>query len=364
MTLSADEFMSEVLEDIEVSSASCSPSNYSFEISDNDNRVLTLAPRVQSFQRFFHFFTNQPKEPTASDFTFLNMIGEGHSGRVCLARHNETGLLYAIKVINRAKRKCWALNERNIALELGHPFIASVVTTFENEHNVFLVMDFMIGGDLRFHIRRQRRFSDSQVRLYLAEIALALSHLHKLGIVYRDLKPANILIDADGHIRLVDFGLAKSLCNGEKEKAFCGTHEYIAPEMIEGSEYGFAVDWWSFGVVAYELMFGLTPFRSDNVGRLFDMILHRPLRMIGKVDDVTKDFLTRLLAKNANDRLGCGEAGEEEIFHHPYFHDMNWDAVFGKEIFPEFIPPQSADALANFDESVTKEKIPSLEDGW
>lgn len=364
MTLSADESMSDIDEDIEVAGASYSPSDNSFEISDQDNRILTLSPRIQSFHRFVEFFTNQPKEPTVTDFTFLNMIGEGHSGRVVLAKHDPSGMLYAIKVISREKRKLWALNERNIALELGHPFIANIVTTFENEKNVFLVMEFMIGGDLGFHIRRQRRFSESQIRLYLAEIALALTHLHKLGIVYRDLKPGNILLDSCGHIKLVDFGLAKSLCNGEKEKSFCGTNEYIAPEMIEGAEYGFAVDWWAFGVVAYELMFGITPFRSENVSRLFDMIIKRPFKLMGKVDQATSDFLTRLLAKKAGDRLGCGELGEEEIFYHPYFQGINWEAVYEKTVTPQFVPQQSEDSLANFDPSVTKEQIPSIEDGW
>lgn len=301
------------------------------------------------------------KMPKLSDFTIISKIGCGHSGEVLLAKHIKTNQYYALKSIpkeNIYKSKvARAISERNILMEASHPFITRLISTFQTDERLFLVLEFIQGGDLLFHINQGLRLSPETIRLYLAEIATALSYLHHLGVVFRDLKPSNILIGKDGHLKLTDFGLSRYLIDDSVTKSFCGTSEYIAPEMIKNQGYGFAVDWWAFGVLAYLLFEGILPFRSLNLSRLYNQITSSPLKFMKKLPDDTTDFIQKLLIKDPECRLGCGKQGDSEIFDHPFFKDIIWKDVYYKKYDPDF-KPYSGDYNEmnyNFDKSVTSQ---------
>lgn len=285
-----------------------------------------------------------------NDFQFLSSIGRGFSGEVLLCRYVPTGKLVALKSIPKEgiqRSNCikHAFAERNILMQASTPFITRLLSTFQTGNSFYFVLEFVQGGDLAKQILHKRTFSQYQIQLYLAEIALALSHLHKLGIVFRDLKPANILIDSKGHLKLTDFGLAKYLLVEDHTTSMCGTHEYLAPEMIKGASYSFAVDWWAYGVVAYQLLQGVLPFESQNLNKLYERIVKSSLRFWKPIPENAKSLIQGLLKKSPEKRLGCGENGEGEIFDHPYFSGIDWDRVKNKEYQMEFIPEISRDLL-------------------
>ena len=196
-------------------------------------------------------------------------------------------------------------------------------------------------------------------RFYAAEITSALSYLHSLNIVYRDLKPENILLGATGHIVLTDFGLCKeNLKVGETTTTFCGTPEYLAPEVLRKQDYGRAVDWWCLGVVTYEMLYGLPPFYSRDVAEMYDNILHKPLRLRPHITPSARNLLEGLLQKNKEQRLGSGIGGAKDIRAHPFFRTINWDDLYHKRIEPPFNPNVSGDLdLRHFDPEFTREVV-------
>lgn len=223
-------------------------------------------------------------------------------------------------------------------------------------------MDYCGGGELFFWLKKDRRFSQQKARLFAAEIILALQALHSHDIIYRDLKPENILLDLEGHIRLTDFGLSKEAVSGAGAnggtKTFCGTPEYLAPEILENKGHGKAVDWWSLGTLIYEMLTGLPPFYDQNMQRMYDKILNAPLRFPSFMSAEAKDLLTGLLTRKVGDRLGSGPTDAEEIKAHPFFKGIDWEAVARKEIIPEFKPPNRLGSIdtSNFDVEFTAEK--------
>ncbi|OHS97430.1 RAC-alpha serine/threonine-protein kinase [Tritrichomonas foetus] len=306
--------------------------------------------------------------PSINDFVIEKKIGSGYSGEVLLAQNIRTMKYYALKSIPKqnlmkSHRIMRTMAERNILMRASHPFITNLVSTFQTSDRLFLVLEFVSGGDLLFHMNRSVMFEDSQIKLYLAEIATALSYLHNMGIVFRDLKPSNILIGEDGHLKLTDFGHAKYLVddkNNTCKYSLCGTYEYLAPEMIEQNAYTFAVDWWAFGVLAYQMICGILPFKNMNLNRLFYMIVNTPLRFMTKIDSSAQDMIEKLLIKNPSERLGCGEKGEKEIFDHPYFADIDWDLVYNKKYQPSFLPDTTKyDIVANFEKKITSQ-VPEI----
>lgn len=296
---------------------------------------------------------NSHSNLSLKDFQLLSVIGRGFSGEVILGRYIPTGKLVALKSIpkegiqnsNTIKH---AFAERNILMQASTPFITRLLSTFQTSDSLFFVLEFVRGGDLGKYISNGKVFSEYQIRVYLAEIAVALSHLHKLGIVFRDLKPGNILIDSKGHLKLTDFGLAKYLLVEDHATSLCGTHEYLAPEMIKGASYNFAVDWWAYGVVAYQLLEGVLPFESPNLNKLYERIVRSPLRFWKPVLNDAKNLIQGLLQKNPEKRLGCSENGEGEIFEHPYFQSIDWEKIKRKEYTMEFIPELSREQMAQY----------------
>jgi serine/threonine protein kinase len=218
-------------------------------------------------------------------FNIERVIGHGAFGKVFLVTKKDTGQVYAMKtckknMLEKRNQITRLKTERQIMGDMAHPFIVQLRFAFQTQDKLYMVMDFINGGELFFHLRKQKRFTEEKARFYSAEIILALSYLHSLDIIYRDLKPENILLDADGHIRLTDFGLSKNFFTmGQKAFSFCGTPEYLAPEILQETGHDHSVDFWSLGILIYEMLAGVPPFQEKNQDKLFHDITNKPVQM-------------------------------------------------------------------------------------
>ncbi|CAI7786359.1 unnamed protein product, partial [Closterium sp. NIES-54] len=224
--------------------------------------------------------------------------------------------------------------------EVRHPFLVPLRWALQSETRLFLILDFMPGGELFFHLKRERRFKDDRARLYAAELLLALGHLHSLGVIYRDLKPENILLDAQGHVRIADFGLAKEhIADNSSASTFCGTPEYLAPEVLGGKGHGRAVDWWSLGILLFEMVVGVPPFYDRNVNIMYNKIVNAPLVFpITVTNFYLRDLISKLLVREPSLRLGAGPTDAAEIMRHEFFRGMDWDRLYAREVPPPFVP--------------------------
>ncbi|XP_011403713.2 PREDICTED: serine/threonine-protein kinase Sgk1-like [Amphimedon queenslandica] len=313
----------------------------------------------------FDLGTSEKESAAITDFKLLKVIGKGSFGKVYLGRHIDTNKHYAIKVLQKkaiVKRNevKHIMAERNVLLRnVTHPFLVGLHYSFQTGTKLYFVLDYVNGGELFFHLQRERVFEEPRARFYAAEITSALGYLHEQDIVYRDLKPENILLDKQGHIILTDFGLCKEdVKQGETTSTFCGTPEYLAPEVLRKQDYGRPVDWWCLGVVTYEMMYGLPPFYSRDVAEMYDGILHKPLRLRPNITPAGRSLLEGLLQKDKNHRLGSGVRDYKDIMDHLFFRSINWDDLFLKKLEPPFNPNVSGDLdLRHFDQEFTNEAI-------
>jgi len=245
--------------------------------------------------------------------------------------------------------------ERNILASINHPFIVRLQYAFQTEGKLYLVLDFLRGGDLFGRLAKEIMFTEEDVKFYMAEIVLALDHLHSLGIIYRDLKPENILLDYDGHIALTDFGLSKEAVFKDEDRtySFCGTVEYMAPEVVSRKGHTHVCDWWSLGVLMFEMLVGNLPFSNKDRKQTMNAILRAKLRMPEFLSPEAQSLLRALFKRNPANRLGSGPTGTEEIKSHPFFAAINWDKLYKKEINPPYRPPVHADETYYFDREFT-----------
>ncbi|XP_066598928.1 ribosomal protein S6 kinase 2 beta [Prorops nasuta] len=298
-----------------------------------------------------------------SQFELLKVLGQGSFGKVFLVRKvigKDSGILYAMKVLKKAtlrvRDRMRTKMERNILVDVEHPFIVRLHYAFQTEGKLYLILDFLRGGDLFSRLSKEVMFTEDDVKFYLAELALALDHIHSLGIIYRDLKPENILLDTEGHISLTDFGLSKQPLDDCKTYSFCGTVEYMAPEVVNRKGHSFSADWWSFGVLMFEMLTGALPFQGANRTETMTQILRAKLGMPNNISPEGQALLRVLFKRNPVNRLGSG--GVKEIKNHIFFNNIDWIALYNKQIRPPFKPAVSQEDDAFYFDSEFTCKTP------
>ena len=326
----------------------------------NHNGVV--APKIKNETVFSSH--KKVKDVKLDDFKVLKVIGRGSFGKVYLVEYLPTHETYAMKSLKKdllieQEQIENTLLEKEILQTIDYPLLCGLVFCFQTEERIYFVMPFLSGGELFQHLRKFRTFDEDKVRFYGAQIALALEYLHTKGIVYRDLKPENILMDDKGYLRLADFGMAKKLKDEEKAMSFCGTPEYLAPEIITMEGHDKNADWWSFGILLFEMLCGLPPFYVENLDKMYEMIKSSAVKFPKRISlsEDAKDVIRKLLEKNPKKRLGS-QNGIEEIKKHPFFASIDFDLIVQKKIPAPFIPELTNDTdVQYFDEEFTNEDV-------
>ncbi|EGB10420.1 hypothetical protein AURANDRAFT_36757 [Aureococcus anophagefferens] len=285
------------------------------------------------------------RAPCVSDFKTIRVIGKGSFGKVFLVRHVRAGTIFAMKVLkkeNIVKRNQveHTKTERSVLAYVRHPFVVGLHSAFQTAEKLFFVLDYCAGGELFCHLQKLGKFAEPRARFYTAELVLALAHVHALGVVYRDLKPENVLLDARGHVRLTDFGLSKEgvTAHAKGAHSFCGTPEYLAPEILARRGHGRAVDWWSLGALLYEMLTGLPPFYSRDREKLFEGIKSGDLSYPAYLSGDARGLLAALLHRDPAERLGSGPGDADEIKAHAFFARVDWDALLDGAVAPPWQP--------------------------
>ncbi|KAF2164510.1 hypothetical protein M409DRAFT_25387 [Zasmidium cellare ATCC 36951] len=308
------------------------------------------------------FVENRQRSLKVEDFELLKVVGKGSFGKVMQVMKKDTSRIYALKTIRKQhiisrSEVAHTLAERSVLAQINNPFIVPLKFSFQSPDKLYLVLAFVNGGELFHHLQKEQRFDINRSRFYAAELLCALECLHGFGVIYRDLKPENILVDYVGHIALCDFGLCKlDMKDEDKTNTFCGTPEYLAPELLHGQGYTKAVDWWTLGVLLYEMLTGLPPFYDENTNEMYRKILSEPLHFPGPeiVPPAARDLLSKLLDRDATRRLGTN--GAAEIKAHPFFHSIDWRKLLDRKYEPSFKPSVIDERdTANFDKEFTSE---------
>ncbi|KAJ2907732.1 hypothetical protein GGI21_003592 [Coemansia aciculifera] len=312
--------------------------------------------------------SSQPKA-SIDDFTVLRMIGKGGYGKVYLVQHKQTQGYYAMKVLRKAsillhrRQITFTMTERSILSEVQHPFIVKLYYAFQSNSKLYLIMEYVAGGELFTHMVKERIFCEDQAVFYSAELVLALSHLHKLGIVFRDTKPENILLDKSGHLVLTDFGLSKTALGEDgRTSTFCGTPSYMAPEVLNAAvSYEFSVDWWSLGILLYEMLTGAVPFKGKDPEKVAKNIAKTKVVYPPYMTPYARDLIIRLLRKKPEQRLGYGANGIDNIKKHGFFRKVDWEKLEKdhSSLTPPIVPVLNGDGdFSNFDSDFTGEQLP------
>ncbi|KDO33453.1 serine/threonine protein kinase [Saprolegnia parasitica CBS 223.65] len=310
------------------------------------------------------------------DFEFVKVLGRGAFAKVYLVRGKGANKdkWFALKAYNKQaivqKNQAQYIHTEKAALQAcsDHPYIVSLYYAFQSQDRLFLVMEYCGGGDLLSTLTRRKAFTEPEAAFYIGQIVLALSHLHSKGIVFRDLKPENVVLDLDGNALLTDFGISKEgVADHSSANTFCGSPMYLAPEMLSRSGHGFALDWYSVGALLFELLTGLPPFYTNDKKQLFHNILRGNLTIPEYISPQARDLIQRLLWKDPNQRLGSGPRGDKEIMDHPFFAPIDWNKLYRKEIPPPFKPKIDAGNAvpdtSNFPNSFTEQEITEIERG-
>ncbi|XP_037258743.1 ribosomal protein S6 kinase beta-2 isoform X1 [Falco rusticolus] len=274
-----------------------------------------------------------------------------------------TGKIFAMKVLKKAKIACNAKDtahtraERNILEAVKHPFIVDLIYAFQTGGKLYLILECLSGGELFMQLEREGIFLEDTACFYLSEITLALGHLHSHGIIYRDLKPENIMLNSQGHIKLTDFGLCKeSIHDGAVTHTFCGTIEYMAPEILVRSGHNRAVDWWSLGALMYDMLTGSPPFTAENRKKTIDKILKGKLVLPPYLTPDARDLLKKFLKRNPNQRVGGGPGDAADVQKQPFFRHINWEDLLARRLDPPFKPClQSEEDVSQFDTRFTRQ---------
>ena len=308
--------------------------------------------------------TSNVTSVSLDEFQPLKLLGKGSYGKVVLVKYYYNDKIYAMKILDKeeiTKRKViqQTKTERKLLEKLDHPFLLKLIFSFQDKEKLYLITDFMQGGELYFHLKRSIFFKESKARFYSCEILLALQYLHEKEYIYRDLKPENILLDKNGHIKIADFGLSKLLQNGETStNTMCGTVGYIAPEVFLGKSYDKSCDWYSFGVLLYEMLCGYFPIenRKINIENF-----KNDIKFPENVSENAKDLILKLMKIEPKERLGYNSV--DEIINHPFFNGVDFDKVLKKEYKVPFRPKLQGEMdLKYFDINFTEDSMDSYED--
>ena len=300
---------------------------------------------------------------TLNDFQIIKLLGKGAFGKVLLVYNEELKKYFAMKTlrkdyIKKNQQTKHTKEERKILEKIDYPFISKLYYAFQNEKKLFMITEYMPGGEMFYHLHMNDHFNENKARFYIAEIVLAIDHLHKNNILYRDLKPENILLDELGHIKLTDFGLSKIMNNIEKDKTYtvCGTPIYVAPEVLTGQGYNKLVDWWSVGVLLYEFLAGYSPYREART-KIDIKIYKKNLEQDPLISDTAFDLIKKLCTFDVSKRIG---KNFEDIKNHEFFKDIDWIKLEKKEITPPYKPKiRFAGDVGNFDTMFTDMSIHS-----
>ncbi|KAJ5073490.1 non-specific serine/threonine protein kinase [Anaeramoeba ignava] len=307
--------------------------------------------------------------PKTNDFKFLNTLQKGQNSEIYLVENEKDKKQYVLKLIKKNSisndkdlQRLFA--EKTILCEIKNPFIVQLHHSFLTETDFCFLIDYINGGDLYQILNYVHSFTENEIKFFAAELILALKAIHKANYIYRDLKPENILIDRTGHIHLTDFGVSKKLEKNERTNSFCGSLEYLAPEVLKNQKYGFEIDFWSLGMVLYEMFYGIPPFYSQNLREMQKNILNQEVNFEGVCSSEFKDLITKLLSKDPKKRLGSSKKGIKEIMKHPFFKEINWTNFSNKKSQPQFIPSfffNQENLIQNENLELKKNSFPSLE---
>lgn len=311
------------------------------------------------------FSKDKGTEVCLEDFNVKTVIGKGSFGKVFLVEKRSDKQIYAMKsirkdvLIQNDQIESTKL-EKQILMQAKHPFLVSMAYIFQTDQKVYFVMNFIRGGELFTHLNKVRRFPESRAKFYAAQIIHAIGYLHNQNIIYRDIKPENILMGEDGYLFLADFGLAKEMSTTDMATSFCGTPEYLAPEIVKNVGHNHAVDWWSIGILIYEMIVGFPPFYHKNQNTMYELIEKFPVRFPDPdkhkivMSEEAKDLITKLLTKDPKERIGT-EGGMDEIIGHDWFKDINFEELLKKEIDAPFLPDLTTEVtdVSNFDDQFT-----------
>jgi protein kinase A len=307
-------------------------------------RSVSKEPEVDPVEEVKLLRTHfQTTPPARTRFLIGDILGTGTFGRVCLATYSfQRTRYFALKILRKTtvvqlKQVQHIHSEKNVLMAINHPFVVNLYATFKDHDHLYMIMDYVPGGELFTVLRRSRAFSHSVARFYAAEIVLAFEYLHSLDFVYRDLKPENLLIGRDGHIKITDFGFSKHIPN-DRTYTLCGTPEYLAPEIIRTKGHGKAVDWWALGILIFEMLAGWSPFVGDSTPDTYDKIIEGKFTWPSHFNSTDKDLISRLATEDLTQRLGCLSGGAEDIKSHPWFASVDWGRLIRKQVRPPFLP--------------------------
>ena len=338
------------------------------EITDvlyNDKLVPDLSVSEPQSNRISTRSSLESSNLSLEDFKTLKTLGKGSFGKVYLVKNINTDKIYAMKVLDKQfviqKKQISHTKTERIALEkLKHPFIVKLRYAFQDIKNLYFITEFLQGGELFFHLRKNSGYKEKAVKFYMSQVLLALEFMHNNNYIYRDLKPENIMIDREGNIKLTDFGLSKIMKPNETTYTLCGTAEYLAPEILFGQGYDKTCDWFSFGVVLFEMLCGIHPFKQKK-GKFNPQIYKMKIQIPENISKCAKDLIEKLLNSNPRERIGYN--GSEEIMNHEFFKDIDFDKVIIKQYKPPFIPKlDNEEDLRYFDKGFTEENVESFPD--